>query len=211
MIVTFSGLDGAGKTTQARMLDNWLRSQGVASRVIEAHRLSVYGILGSVARNFAQGLTENLVSHQYDLSSSSRKRTALGLFRMFTFPIDLAMFRLWVGVIQRKRATVVICDRSPLDELVQLTYLGFYHEARFVACLRQIPRVDIAVLLSASPREAHNRNPEYPLEHFVRKAKLYSEATRVMPLNVVKGTTVEDVFQQVKALVGEYLSLSVEE
>ena len=200
MVVTFSGLDGVGKTTHVLMLYRWLHKQKINPKIVEAHKLSLYFSIGKLLKKIYPAFVKKLLNEQYDLLSHSRRRAIFGIFRKFAFWVDLIIFYLWVK-IQKGKRTIILCDRSPLDELVQLTYLGFYLKKNFKNILKRLPPVDVPILLCVNPQEAYRRKPEYPLEHFVKKAELYSLATRVMPLYVIEGAKIEDVAPQIVTLI----------
>jgi len=115
------GPDGAGKTTQARLLEKELNRLGVQSKYVWMrfnHRLSL-PIL-ALARLLKLSKVERLrcgkkvVYHHFD------KLNAVALIYSYTLFIDTLLSSYFKVYLRMKMGTFVICDRFAYDTLVDL-------------------------------------------------------------------------------------------
>jgi thymidylate kinase len=178
MVISFSGLDGSGKSTQIAMLATWLRAQGTDCRIVETHALTLYSTLGRLIKACSPSTGRSLVKEHYNLGHNSSRRRFVGWLRNLFFWVDVLNFSFKIKFLLDRRDRVVLCDRSLVDEAIQLTYLGFCSTRGLLCRLWACPSVTRGFYLSASPEAAHARKPEYPMEHFRKKAQLYGLATK---------------------------------
>lgn len=174
MVVTFSGLDGSGKSTQIALLAAWLQDQGIDFRIVETHRLTLYSALGRLVKICSPSAGKSLVKEHYDLRGNSLRRRVIGWLRSMFFWVDVLTFSIGVKVLLDRRSRIILCDRSPVDEAIQLAYLRFCSGRGLLCRLRACPGVTRAFYLPVSPETAYKRKPEYPIQHFRRKARLYT-------------------------------------
>ena len=166
MLVSFSGLDGSGKTTQIEHLSKFLCVQGYSLKrltfwddvvVFSSHRESfVHKVYKSERGVGAPGKPverrDKNVRHWY-----------LSLFRHGLYLAD-ALNLAWVVARARHSADVLIVDRYIYDEWANLPLLNRLTRC-YVRLLEMIvPRPDVAFLLDADPAAARARKPEYPIE-----------------------------------------------
>lgn len=178
MVITFSGLDGSGKSTQIAMLAASLRAEGIDCRIVETHRLTLYSIFGRLIKACSPSTGQALVKEHYSLRHNSHRRQFVGWLRNLSFWAEVLSFSFRVKLLLDRRDRVVLCDRSLVDEAVQLAYLNFCSTRGLLCRLWACPSVTRGFYLSVSPEAAHARKPEYPMEHFRKKAQLYGLATK---------------------------------
>lgn len=166
-LVSFSGIDGAGKSTQIEALCGCLREKGLQVRVIRfwddiASLTRIRETAGHTLFNGDKGIgTPSAPINRKDKNIRSWPMTAV---RLFIYVLDAISARLAVKDALRSGADVVIFDRYIYDELANLTlsHTAFRRYARLV--MKLAPRPHISYLLDASPEKARTRKPEYPLE-----------------------------------------------
>jgi len=165
MLITFSGLDGAGKSTLVGWLQQTLERQH--RRVVVFHmndHVGVYAYLRQLRNQL--GGTPPRAGGPGAATPLRRMRDALlwgKLLRRVIYPIDLLLFlayRLYHEVIRRR---VVIMDRYFYDTLVDVADGRHWGVLRLLQ--RLTPTPDVAVLLDVGPEESYARKRDYPVEY----------------------------------------------
>jgi len=165
--VSFSGIDGAGKSTQIEALRARLEQNGIRVRVMtfwddvacftslrekSGHRL--FGGDRGVGRPEAP-------INRRDKNVRSR---AMTLVRLCLYSADALSLRRQVRKALGAGGQFLICDRYAYDELVNLSLRNPFARIYVRLILRLVPRPDVRYLLDADPIQARARKPEYPLD-----------------------------------------------
>jgi len=170
-IVTFSGIDGAGKSTQIAALEAWLRQAGF--------RLSLLTFWDDVVmfahfREFMSHKTfrgdRGIGSPEKPLHRRDKNVTAwpITALRFSLYFADAVNTRFVVRRVRNSGIDVVIFDRYIYDELANLPLHNWFARSFTKLMLAIAPRPDVAYVIDADPVAALARKPEYPLE-FLRK------------------------------------------
>lgn len=142
-LISFAGLDGAGKTTQARLLADWLSSL--------RYRVAVDAPNGP---SFTRSLLNELAS---DLGLDDHQQVfgpqATALLTAFM------RYRDWADrVIPAMRACDwVVTDRSAVCHYAAAHAVGADNEAELRLMLSKLPKPDLTVYLDVGPDEAFRR------------------------------------------------------
>jgi thymidylate kinase len=164
--VSFSGIDGAGKSTQIRSLCNFLTAAGFRVRLLVfwedvATLARLREFISHAAFKGDRGIGSPAKPlNRRDKNVRSWYMTA---FRFLLYFLDAVWLTLLVAKI-RGDAEVAIFDRYIYDELANLELNNSMTRAYVRLLLRFVPTPDIAYLLDADPVRARERKPEYPLE-----------------------------------------------
>jgi thymidylate kinase len=201
ILVSFSGVDGAGKSTQIENLRSWLESQGQRT-----HLLAFWDNVVVLSR-YREGFVHKVYGSERGIGAPGKpvnrrdknvRKWYLTLFRHSLYMLDAIELCAVVGRAKRSGSDVVIMDRYIYDELANLPLANVLSRAfvRFVTGF--VPRPDVAYLLDADPDAAYARKPEYPLE-FMRKcrAAYFGLAKLLGTMTVIPPLPLEDAKQAV--------------
>jgi thymidylate kinase len=171
-IVSFSGVDGAGKSTQISALELCLNQSGFRTQILTFwddvvcfSRCREFMSYKAFKGDRGVGSPVKPLQRR-DKNVSSGPLTIMRLGLYFADAVNLC---LRVRQARKKTdADVLIFDRYIYDELANLPLTD--KSARFFArfILKLVPKPDIALVIDADPVAAQARKPEYPLE-FVRR------------------------------------------
>jgi thymidylate kinase len=197
VLITFSGLDGAGKSTLIDFLQGALEQQ--RRRVVVLHlndQVGVYAFLRSL-RDRARGRpADQLAPGAPDPKSQKlqrapargfrgaleRARTALlwnKPLRRVLYLIDLLVFVCYRAYLEKLRGRVVIMDRYFYDTLVDVANGRDRLWTRLLE--RLTPQPTVPVFLDITPEEAFRRKREFSLEYLRRRSDAYRHVFARIP------------------------------
>ncbi len=209
LLVSFSGLDGSGKSTQIENLIFHLRERGLT-----VHTLAFWDDVVVFSR-YREGFVHKVYGSERGIGAPGRpvnrrdknvRKWYLNLARHFLYLADAVHLRAVVSKGRNSPAQVIIVDRYIYDELANLPLSNPLTRTfvRMIAWL--VPRPDVAYLLDADPDAARARKPEYPVEFmgdcrraYFRLAELLGSLTIIPPLPLAAAT--EEVVAAIEPLV----------
>lgn len=206
-LVSFSGIDGAGKSTQIENLRRAFEERG-----LRVHVVAFWETIATL-KQFRESAGHSIFKgdlgvghpsspiHRKDKNVQSFPMT---LVRLFLYLLDALANRRAAKKAMDSEADVVIFDRYIYDELANLNLRNPIIRLYVKAILKIVPRPDIAYVLDADPEEARARKPEYPLEFVVVNRQSYLALSRVaggmtiapaLPMDQVKEIVVLRTFK----------------
>lgn len=177
LLISFSGVDGSGKSTQIENLRSALQTAGFTTSLLAFWDNVVVGV------KYREGFVHKVYKSERGIGAPGKpvnrrdknmRGWHLTLARHFLYLLDALNLRRVVARERRKSGVdVVILDRYIFDELSNLN-LANPLSRRFVKMVQAlVPRPDIAYLLDADPVAAYARKPEYPVEFMEQCRRAY--------------------------------------
>ena len=175
ILVSFSGVDGAGKSTQIENLQKFAHSRGLTTNLLAFWDDVV------VLTRYREGFVHKVYGSEKGIGAPGRpvhrrdknvRKWYLSIIRHGLYLLDALNLVRVVAAARRSGADIVIMDRYIYDELANLPLSRVLTRIFIRLVSAFVPRPDVAYLLDADPEAARDRKPEYPLEflHSCRQA-----------------------------------------
>jgi thymidylate kinase len=215
LLLSFSGVDGSGKTTQIENLLVALYGHGFKTRKLAFWDDVVVGV------RYREGFVHQVYKSERGIGTPGKpvnrrdknmRGWHLTLARHFLYLLDALHLCLVVARERRREGVVpaeaMVFDRYIYDELANLNLENALSRlfVRFVH--RFIPRPDIAYLLDADPAAARARKPEYPVDFMVQCRQAYFDlAAQLRTMTIIPAMPLPETKQAVVAAAEEVISL----
>lgn len=206
-LVSFSGIDGAGKSTQIAALRTLMAGSGVQVRVIpfwdEVARL----------KNLRETSGHKIFKGDKGVGSPERpierrdknvRSRTMSLVRLFLYTVDSLSLRFVVRRALRFGAGFLICDRYAYDEFVNLNLRNPFMRLYVRLMMKLVPRPDVSYILDADPIQARARKPEYPLEFLYNCRESYLTLSELIGgLTIIPPNPVPEVHRQIVSALSQ--------
>jgi thymidylate kinase len=210
LLISFSGLDGSGKSTQIANLRAALDRLGYRTRVLAFWDDVVVGTRwreAFVHKAFGSERGVGAPGKPVERRDKNVRKPYLTLARHILYLLD-AIHLAWVVARNRSGADALIFDRYLYDELVNLPLHNRFTQWFVQAVTAVIPQPELAFVLDADVEAARARKPEYPVEFMRECREFYFELARQLgtmivipplPLEQAKRAVVETMLGELSA------------
>ncbi len=187
--IALIGLDGSGKTTQAKNIMGFLKERGIKAKYVHlpcavplSKACNVSGISTSVKKKRRAG---------FFVTSGRQAFYLVGIVWIYLF----TLFPSWL------RGNIVVCDRWFYDEHVHMCYKNMCYLPDLMKGLT--PRPAMLIYLKIDPKTAFERAKEADLRYFTSKEKLYERFSDALKVQVTSlESTKEKVLDAVSSRLG---------
>ena len=183
LLVSFSGLDGSGKSTQISSLVSQLHMVGLKTKQLAFWDDVVVGT------RYREGFVHKVYKSEKGIGSPDKpvarrdknvRKWYLTMARFALYLADAVNLRKVVRRAFHSDVDVIVMDRYIYDQLANLP-LDNPAARRFVKLIEDIvPRPDVAYLLDADPEAARRRKPEYPVDFMCLARNRYFKLASIL-------------------------------
>jgi len=195
-LVSFSGIDGAGKTTQIDRVLVWLRDAGFRVRLVRFwDDIAVAGHLRATMSHTLFKSEKGVGTPDKPVQRRDKNVRAwyMTAARLLLYFLDAARLAFVVATTSRTDADVVVFDRYLYDELANLELANPVARAYVLWLVKLVPRPNVAFLLDADPAQARARKPEYPLDFLHDNRAHYLALGKCIGMTVIRPLALKEV------------------
>lgn len=194
ILVSFSGFDGVGKSTQVKLLQQYLKTKN--KKVIATERMFGYFLF----KPFIGSLRTVTGSP----SLGPVKRNANPVLKLWFIPAFIDIWFSYFFIIRPLLAKYeyVIADRFYTDMWANLLYYGYLPDWGFKLFVKLLPRPDKAFMLLADPRVILKREREFSPDYYKEQAKIYKQLAALVDVDIINANRKpEVVFEKIRNLI----------
>jgi len=202
LLISFSGVDGSGKSTQIANLIAFAEQRGLSAKLLAFWDDVV------VLSRYREGFVHKVYGSERGIGAPDKpvnrrdknvRKWYLSLARHGLYLLDALHLARVIARARRSGAAVLILDRYIYDELANLPLTNPFTKALIRLISALVPQPDIAYILDADPEAARARKPEYPVE-FMRlcRAAYFQLAPMIGTATVIPPLPLEEAKREVE-------------
>ncbi len=194
-LISLSGFDGAGKSTQVKLLSEYLRKK--KKKVLVTEIMFGYFLLKLLVR-FLRSTTSSLPGGPIKRNKSFLPK----LWFIFAF-VDIWVMYIFKIIPMKERYDFIIADRFYTDIWANLVYYGYIPDFAFNFFVKLLPKADMAFMLMIEPETVLRREKEFPSTYYKEQARIYKNLSNQINFILIKADQdPKEVFMDIKKLVG---------
>jgi len=211
ILISFSGIDGAGKSTQIAGLRARIERAGTRVHVItfwdDVARLTRLREAGGHAL-FKGDKGIGSPDKPINRRDKNVRSWPMSLIRLGLYFADAVSLRLAVKKALTSDADFIIFDRYAYDELSNLELSNLVNRAYIRLIMKIVPRLHASFLLDEDPIQARARKPEYPIEFLHASRASYKRLCELIGgISIINPMPVHEVQQRIWKHVEKLLAV----
>lgn len=193
MLITFSGLDGSGKSTLVEYMKESLQKDD--RKVAVSHMnydIGLYAVLRSLTKittkDKSHAPRDRAFENNFNTKTAKLRYRLVwnkGLRRL-VYPLDVLIFVGYRFYVEKMNRQVLIMDRYFYDTLVDITGPRPSLHTRFLSWLTPTP--NLSIYLDCNPEKAFGRKHEYSVDYLNRRRLSYLKLISNLPSMLVVST-----------------------
>lgn len=202
-IISISGTDGSGKSTQIEILKTSLESQGKKVFYFHAIEFSLANRIADFKNKYCLicRLTSRckIPSKEEKISITKANAFQIALRKIF-LGIDLCRFGRLLKKLNREQYDYLLSDRYFYDSLVNIEYLA----KKELNYKYPITKPDTSIYLQTDPQliMSRDRKPDQGLQYLIDKKNIYDKLAAVFEMKIVDGNNdLATVEKEIQALL----------
>jgi thymidylate kinase len=202
-LISFSGIDGAGKSTQIDYLKTYLESRGLRVLLLTFwDNVAVFSkIRGGVGQRTdpVPQSTQSKSDAFVPRNDKHIRKWYLSTARAGFYVLDVVRLHRLLANPQIESYDVVIFDRYVYDQIANIYSKSSIARLYSKLLLKQTPAPDLAFIIDANPDAAFARKPEYPLDFVHKNQQNFLNLRELVPqLLVISPDTPENVRSEIE-------------
>lgn len=188
-LITISGLDGSGKSTQVEMLKNYLA--GLGKKVFYFHAVQ-FSIANKISKSRGEASTKGVIK---------ANRLQIIARRIFLM-VDLVRFKILAVKLRGEKYDFLLSDRYFYDTVVNINFLR--KTDKKIKCENFILKPDLAIYLSVNPKNIMQREkkPDQGIEYLIAKKEIFDNKFEEWGLKFIDGNrNKETIFEEIKSYI----------